>query len=69
MTIKSIQTLVNSAMKQIKTINANEAYKMHKENNCNLIDLRDIRELQNQNLQVLIQHKKQKLIILKVKKL
>ena len=45
MTIKSIQTLVNSAMKEIKTINAKEAYKMHKENNCNLIDIREINEL------------------------
>ena len=47
MTIKSIQTLVNSAMKEIKTINAKEAYKMHKENNCNLIDIREINELEN----------------------
>ena len=47
MTIKSIQTLVNSAMKEIKTINAKEAYKMHKENNCNLIDIREINELDN----------------------
>ena len=47
MTIKSIQTLVNSAMKEIKTINAKEAYNMHKENNCNLIDIREIKKIDN----------------------
>ena len=47
MTIKSIQSLVNSAMQEIKTISANEAYKMLKGNNCNLIDIREINELDN----------------------
>ena len=47
MTIKSIQTLVNSAMQDIKTITANEAYEMLKDNNCNLIDIREINELDN----------------------
>jgi rhodanese-related sulfurtransferase len=47
MTIKSIQTLVSEAMQEIKTINANEALKMVEDNNCNLIDIRDERELDN----------------------
>ena len=32
-------------MKEIKTINADEAYKMVEDNNCNLIDIREINEL------------------------
>ena len=47
MTIKSIQTLVHNAMQDIKTINANEAFEMFKDNNCNLIDIREINELDN----------------------
>ena len=47
MNIKSIQTLVNEAMQEIKTINADEAFEMVKKNNCNLIDIRDTRELEN----------------------
>ena len=47
MTIKSIQTLVSEAMQEIKTINADEAFKMFEENNCNLIDIRESRELEN----------------------
>ena len=47
MTIKSIQILVSEAMQEIKTINANEALKMIEDNNCNLIDIRDERELEN----------------------
>ena len=47
MTVKSIQSLVNSAMQEIKTITANEAYKMLEGNNCNLIDIREINELDN----------------------
>ena len=47
MTIKSIQTLVNDAMKEIKTISADEAYKLFENNNCNLIDVREINELEN----------------------
>ena len=46
MSIKSIQTLVAEAMQEIKTINADEAFKMVEENNCNLIDIRDARELE-----------------------
>ena len=37
MTVKSIQALVSEAMQEIKTINADEAFKMTEENNCNLI--------------------------------
>ena len=47
MTIKSIQTLVNDAMQEIKTITADEAYKLFENNNCNLIDVREINELEN----------------------
>ena len=47
MTIKSIQSLVNSVMQEIKTITANEAYEMFEGNNCNLIDIREINELDN----------------------
>ena len=45
MTVKSIQTLVSEAMQEIKTINADEAFKMVEDNNCNLIDIREAREL------------------------
>ena len=48
MTIKSSQTLVSEALKEIKTISSNDAYKMFSENKCNLIDIRDIRELQKE---------------------
>ena len=47
MTIKSIQTLVNNAMQEIKTISADEAHKLFENNNCNLIDVREINELEN----------------------
>ena len=47
MTVKSIQSLVNSAMQEIKTITVNEAYEMFEGNNCNLIDIREINELDN----------------------
>ena len=47
MAIKSIQTLVNDAMQEIKTISADEAYKLFENNNCNLIDVREINELEN----------------------
>ncbi len=48
MTIKSSQTLVSNALKEIKTITTDEAHKMLSQNQCNLIDIRDIRELQNE---------------------
>ena len=46
MTVKSIQTFGDEAMQEIKTINADEAFKMTEENNCNLIDIREARELE-----------------------
>ena len=45
MTIKSSKELVNNALKEIKTITSDEAAKLFKENNCNLIDIREINEL------------------------
>ena len=47
MNIKSIQNLVSEAMHEIKTINADEAYQKFEKNNCNLIDIREINELDN----------------------
>ena len=47
MTVKSIQSLVNSVMLEIKTITASEAYEMFDGKNCNLIDIREINELDN----------------------
>ena len=46
MTVKSIQTLVSEAMQEIKTINADDAHKMIEDNECNLIDIREVRELE-----------------------
>ena len=46
MTIKSSQTLVTEALKEIKTINTDQAYLMAEEKKCNLIDIRDVRELE-----------------------
>ena len=48
MAIKSSQTLVSEALKEIKTISTDDAHKMFTDNQCNLIDIRDIRELQNE---------------------
>ena len=48
MPIKSSQMLVNEALKEIKTINAEEAYNLIEDNKCNLIDIRDIRELEKE---------------------
>ena len=48
MTIKSSQTLVSQALKEVKTISTEEAHQMVSENKCNLIDIRDIRELQKE---------------------
>ncbi len=47
MTIKSLQTLVSESLNKIKTIDATDAFKMTKKNECNLIDIREINELQN----------------------
>ena len=48
MNIKSSQTLVSEALNEIKTISTDEAHKMVSENQCNLIDIRDIRELEKE---------------------
>ena len=48
MAIKSSQTLVSEALKEIKTISTDEALKLVNDNQCNLIDIRDIRELQKE---------------------
>ena len=48
MAIKSSQTLVSEALKKIKTIKPEDALKLCNDNQCNLIDIRDIRELQNE---------------------
>ena len=48
MAVKSSQTLVSEALQEIKTISTDDAYKMLNNNQCNLIDIRDIRELQNE---------------------
>ena len=48
MTIKSSQTLVSEALKEVKTISSVEALKRSNESKCNLIDIRDIRELQKE---------------------
>ena len=45
MTIKSSQELVNDALKEIKTLSAEQALELVKENKCSLVDIRDIREL------------------------
>ena len=48
MPIKSSQTLISEALKEIKTISPDEALKLSNENNCNLIDIRDTVELQRE---------------------
>jgi|TARA_B110000027_G_C16058511_1_gene273292 rhodanese-related sulfurtransferase len=47
MTIKSSQTLVLEALKEIKTITPEEALKLYNEGKCNLIDIREKGELDN----------------------
>ena len=48
MAIKSSQTLVSEALKEVKTISTDDAHKMVDSNQCNLIDIRDVRELQKE---------------------
>ena len=48
MNIKSSSQLVADALKEIKTINTDEAFKIVESSNCNLIDIRDIRELEKE---------------------
>jgi rhodanese-related sulfurtransferase len=45
MSIKSSQTLVEEAQKNIETLTSNEVKKLHENNKITLIDVRDIREL------------------------
>ena len=45
MNIKSSQILVSEALKEIKTITADEALKLSIEGSCNLIDIREKSEL------------------------
>ena len=45
MNIKSSQTLVTEALNEIKTISTDQAFDKLNKNECNLIDIRDIREL------------------------
>ena len=46
MSIKSSSQLVTEALSEIKTISTDQAFKMTSENQCNLIDIRDVRELE-----------------------
>ena len=46
MIIKSSQTLVSEALKEIKTISPEKALELSNDNQCNLIDIRDSVELQ-----------------------
>ena len=46
MTIKSASTLVAEALREIKTISPEEALEKLNNNNCNLIDIRDVTELE-----------------------
>ena len=45
MKIKSSQTLVSEALKEVKTITADEALKLSNEDSCTLIDIREKGEL------------------------
>jgi len=47
MNIKSSQTLVSEALNEVRTITADEAFKLSNEGKCNLIDLRESGELDN----------------------
>ena len=48
MKITSSSELVNKALREIKTISTEEAHTMMKNGKSNLIDIRDVRELQNE---------------------
>ena len=48
MAIKSAQQLVQEAYTEVKTINTDQALTLVKENKCNLIDIRDVRELEKE---------------------
>ena len=48
MTIKSSQELVEKALQEIKTLSVVDALKLVKEDKCNLVDIRDLRELEKE---------------------
>ena len=48
MKIKSSNQLVQEAYAKVKTINTDQALTLVKENKCNLIDIRDVRELEKE---------------------
>ncbi len=48
MTIKSSQELVEKALQEIKTLSIDDALKLVKEDKCNLVDIRDLRELEKE---------------------
>ena len=48
MAIKSSTTLVTEALDKIKTISIDEAFEKSSKKECNLIDIRDIRELEKE---------------------
>ena len=48
MPILSSKNLVDNALKEIKTISTEEAYELSINSKCNLIDIRDVRELENE---------------------
>ena len=48
MGIKSSKTLVEEALKEVKTLDPAEVKKLYVQNLCNLIDIRDISELEEQ---------------------
>jgi rhodanese-related sulfurtransferase len=48
MAIKSAQQLVQEAYTEVKTINTDQVLTLVKENKCNLIDIRDVRELEKE---------------------
>ena len=48
MTILSSKTLVDNALKEIKTIDADEAFRLFEESSYNLIDIREVRELEKE---------------------
>ena len=48
MNIKSSQSLVQEALKEVKTITPKEALEKLEKNQCNLIDIRDAMELQRE---------------------
>ena len=48
MEIKSSKSLINEALREIKTISPSEALQLSKENKCNLIDIRDGLELERE---------------------